>query len=246
VADAFESLAVIPNSTDNFDEVWCVVDRGNGKMIESMANRIIHTTDANDENVMLRENQIRLDSCVTYNASATIFEGLEHLEGLEVGILADGKVLDQATVTSSSVTTSTAYTKVCIGLPYYSDLETLDINAEFKDGSIHGSKVKVGNVMFRQVNSKGGYIGPDEDNLYEAFTDLIISRNQSELSFSPLDYDWTTQSVSDPDPYLFTGDIRKPLGAGWSKGGRTFFRQSDPVPTTITAVVPEVSVGKAV
>lgn len=247
MADLLESIAVIPQSTDNYDQVWAVVNRENGRMIEFFESRIITSEDANGEKVMLLEDQIRLDSCVTYNASATtIFEGLDHLEGELVSILGDGLSLAASTVTDGSVTTSSAVTKVAIGLPYYSDLETLDIEVGLPNGTVQGTKIKVGNIMYRFVESRGGKIGPDEDNLFEAFTDLIVSRNQSELTFSPDDYDWSSQNVNSPDPYLYTGDLRRPLGAGWKKGGRSFFRQEKPYPVTVTSVVPEVEPGGAI
>jgi hypothetical protein len=242
MADLFESITVIPNATEHYDQVWAVVNRANGRMIEFFENRLKFVEDG-DDMVVLREDQIRLDSCVTYNASATIFTGLDHLEGETVGILADGDVLDEDTVVDGSVVTSTAVTKVCIGLPYYSDLETLDIEVGVPDGITQGAKIKVGGIIYRFVDSCYGQIGPDSDNLYDAFTDLIISRNQSELMFSPSDYDWSAQDVSNAGPYLFTGDIRRPMGAGWKKGGRSFYRQTKPVSVTITAVIPEISPG---
>lgn len=242
MADSFESIASIPNSTDNYDQVWCVVNRSNGRTVEFFERQVITTTSDGNE-VMLREDQIRMDSCVTYNSSATIFSGLTHLEGEIVSILADGVSLAASTVADGSVVTSSAVTKVCIGLPYYSDLETLDIEIGLQNGTIQGSKVKVGDIMYRFVDSAGGKIGPDSDNLYEAFTDLIISRNQSEMVFSPLDYDWSSQDVTDPSPYLYSGDIRRPVAAGWKKGGRYFFRQEKPYPVTITSVIPEISPG---
>ena len=241
--DIIESIAQIPEPTYKYNQLWMIVNRVNGRMIEFMENRIITSTDADGDIVAILEDQIRLDSCVTYAASATIFTGLSHLEGETVGILANGYVLDQATVVSSSVVTSTAYPDVIIGLPYYSDLETLDIEIGLPNGTVQGSKIKVGNVMYRFVDSRGGWIGPNEDDIYEAFTDLIVSQNASELTFIPSDYDWTIQSVTLPAPYMFTGDIRRSLGASYKRGGRSFFRQVDPLPVTITAVIPEISPG---
>lgn len=94
--------------------------------------------------------------------------------------------------------------------------------------SIQGRVAKIGNVTFRLQNSRGGHIGPDADNLYDAFyQDALISCSGQDL----LDND------------LFTGDIRQPLGSGYPTGGRVFYRQIDPLPITIGAIMPEVSVG---
>ena len=165
---------------------------------------------------------------------------LAHLEGETVGILADGEVLDQQVVSDASVNVSTQYGEIHIGLPYASDLETLDIELQSKEGTLQGSKIKVGSVTYRFVNSRGGYIGADVDSLYEAFDDTKISQNVTQLEFED-DSSVTFNQAS----ALYTGDIRVPLGAGFSHGGRMFFRQIDPLPVTISAIVPEISGGKA-
>ena len=151
-----------------------------------------------------------------------------HLNGCTVAILADGEVLPQQVVTAGVITLDKAYAKVSVGLPYYSDLETLNIEVGLKDGSLQGRRIKLGNVMFRVENTRGGWVGPNEDVLYEAFPEAI---NEKLLA---LDH---------PTDAMFTGDIRIPLGAGYEDGGRVFYRQVDPLPVTINAVVPEVAAG---
>ena len=44
---------------------------------------------------------------------------------------------------------------------------------------------------------------------------------------------------------MFTGDLHVPLGAGYEDGGRVFYRQKDPSPVTINAIIPEVTPGGA-
>ena len=60
--DIIESISNIPNNTDNFDELWMVVSRTNGRNIEIMTPKVITVTDSNGDEVVLREDQIRLDS----------------------------------------------------------------------------------------------------------------------------------------------------------------------------------------
>ena len=102
-ADPIESIATVKDTTNNYDQLWMVVSRANGRFVEFMERKEVLSDDANGEVVAIRKNQIRLDSCVTYSASATIFSGLSHLNGETVGILADGKVLDQQVVSSLSL-----------------------------------------------------------------------------------------------------------------------------------------------
>lgn len=67
-----------------------------------------------------------LDSAKTYDATpATVFSGLEHLEGQAVWALADGVPSGPYTVTAGAVTLPAAASKVVIGLLFDVELETL-------------------------------------------------------------------------------------------------------------------------
>lgn len=153
----------------------------------------------------------------------TTFTGLTHLEGQTVSVLANGEVRDQATVSSGQITLADPASIVHIGLPYNSDLETLNVEIQSREGSIQGRKIKIGEVTFRFVRSRGGWIGPDSSSLYEAFAPSAVASG----------------SVAS----LTTGDIPKVLGGGYEDGGRVFYRQPDPLPVTIGAIIPKVSVG---
>lgn len=137
--------------------------------------------------------------------------------------------MDQQEVSGGQVTLGDSYSVAQIGLPFYSDLETLNISIPLKDkNSIQGRQAKVNNVSFRVHNSRGGYIGPNEDDIWEAFTQDAINQCSG-------------QNIDAIE--LFTGDIRVPLGSGFGDGGRVFYRQVDPLPITIGAIMPEVTVG---
>ena len=148
------------------------------------------------------------------------FSGLSHLEGQTVAILGNGEVYPQQVVASGEITISRACSKISVGLPYTSDFETLNVEMPIKTGTLQGRPVKIANVTFRLLSSRGGWIGPNEDTLYEAFTPERLS-----LGTAPL---------------LFSGDVREGLGAGYESGGRIFYRQVDPLPVTISAVIPEL------
>ena len=164
--------------------------------------------------------------CGTVGVVTSSVSSLAHLEGQTVAILADGEVLDQQIVTGGAITLPASYSQLHVGLPFISDLETVNIEVPLEDGTAQGKKVKIGNVAFRVMNTRGGWVGPNENLLYEAFNDAIITKLES----------------SDPK-LLLTDDIRVPLGAGYEGGGRLFFRNYDPTPVTINAVIPEVNFG---
>jgi len=168
-------------------------------------------------------------TCAFAGLATATMNDLGHLEGQTVSILANGVVLDQQTINSGSLSLGSSYSVVHVGLPFYSDIETLNVDVRLKDdSSIQGQRAKISNVIYRLRESRGGYVGPDSDNLYNAFS--IDAMNQS-----------SGQNIDDTD--LFTGDIRQPLGGEYSDGGRVFYRQVDPLPITIGAIMPEVDIG---
>lgn len=153
---------------------------------------------------------------------------LNHLEGQTVAIYANGTVMDEQVVTDGAVTFPSGLSLIHIGLPFYSDFETLNVEVPDKEGTVQARRCKINNVMFRLQDSRGGFIGPDEDNLWEAFTADAIRKSSG-------------QNINDDE--LFTGDIRQPLGAQFGDEGHIFYRQVDPLPISIGAVIPEVEYG---
>jgi len=155
--------------------------------------------------------------------AVTTISGLSHLEGKTLAVLADGNVVDGLVVASGAITLTTPASRVHAGLPYLSDLETLDLELNLAAGTTQGKLLKVSNVQFRFLNSRGGWIGPDEDHLDE------ITQRTNEPMGSPIE--------------LQSGFYKQPITGSYSEGGRVFFRQIDPLPVTILAVIPSVSIG---
>ena len=229
--DNIESICVIPS--DNFDEMWMVVDRANGRMIERFELRDKYTNVAGVE-TLLPETLVFTDSSITFaNTSAGYISGLTHLASSVVEVLADGVVLATQLVSASgSINLSSAYDLIGVGLPYSSDLCTLNIEVPLPDGSIQGRKVKISNVTFRLINTgEGAWVGPDEDTLYNAFSTQNLS---SAVENDP--------AVGSGNARLFNCDLRIALGAGYEQGGQVFLRQKKPKPITIGALIPEVSI----
>ena len=155
--------------------------------------------------------------------AVTSISGLDHLEGETLACLADGNVVADRTVSSGAVTLSRAASRVHMGLGYTTDLETLDLNYTTKAGTIQGRLKKVSKVILRFEDTRGGFVGPDADNLVE------MKQREFELLGQP------TQ--------LITGDREVVITPDWNTGARIFIRQTDPLPLTLLAVVPDVAVG---
>lgn len=70
IIDPIESICIIPNPTDDFDELWVVVNRANGRFIERMVRRLKESS-CGGTNVLLDE-QIFLDSAVSYDEGQVV------------------------------------------------------------------------------------------------------------------------------------------------------------------------------
>ena len=168
------------------------------------------------------EDAFFVDCGLTYSgAAATVISGLKHLEGKTVVALADGNVVSGLVVLNGAITLPQAAILVHVGLPYVSDIETLDIEAP--QGTIQGKTKKVADVTVRFEKSRGLMIGPSVDKL------VPMKQREYEVMGAPT--------------ALLTGDKKIILKPDWNSNGRIFLRQSDPLPMTILAVIPDLKVG---
>jgi len=221
----FESVAVIPEN--DLDAVYVIVKR----TINGATKRYVERMKPRDW--LVAEDAFIVDCGLTYDSTpATTISGLDHLEGMVVVALADGNVVTAddsgtpLTVSSGAITLPTSASKVHIGLSYTSDFETLDVDpvqSIIQRDAFRGKPLNVGEVIVKVKDSRGGYIGPDETMLND-----LPSREVSD-SYDPL--------------ALQTTEYRVSLEEDWTSNGKVFIRQTDPLPMTILAVIPDVDVG---
>lgn len=147
--------------------------------------------------------------------------GLDHLEAKSVKILADGNVVADAVVASGVVTLDRPASIIHVGLGYVPTLETLDL--DIAGQQIRDSKKKVKAISILVKESRGGFVGPDLDNLVEFKAD------------APEDFDDL--------PPLFTGLVDVNISGTWEETGRFMFIQVDPLPVTILAAIPTGDIG---
>ncbi|HBF39774.1 MAG TPA: hypothetical protein DDW50_20980 [Firmicutes bacterium] len=210
----YESVCTIPGN--GYDEVWFIINRDGKRYVERLPDRLPSTDPA---------DCTFLDCWLKYKGvPADEISGLNHLEGKTVNVLADGYVEKGLMVTNGKITLSREASKVCIGLPYVSDFETLNVDFATNNGTIQSRNVKISNVTLIFENSRGGYIGANFDKMKEV--------NQ-----------YSGQPSGTPIP-LYSGEYDESLAdGGYTKGGRICFRQSDPLPVTILAIIPDVTMG---
>lgn len=163
----------------------------------------------------------------TFAKCVTTITGLGHLEGKSVAVLADGNVVynytTPGTVESAQITIPSPSSKVIIGIPYQSDVETLNFDYESKTGTVQGRKMKISKLVLQMIDSRGGWIGADFDNMNETSA---------------------PERVTYDDPLaLYTGEIAEIMNAGYQDGARVCFRQNDPLPFTIATIIPTITAG---
>jgi hypothetical protein len=154
----------------------------------------------------------------SYTVPATVFSGLDALEGEEVAILGDGAVYPRQTVSGGKITLPYPASYVTAGLPYDSELETLSLEIPAGDGTSQGRTARLDHLYLRLFETLGGEYGPERD-----ITDILRPRSTDDPLGAP--------------PPLFTGDVRLTFPGGHNAEHRVHIRQSDPLPMTVLAIV---------
>lgn len=218
-----ESVACIPSPDGARDELWMVVRRtinGQTKRYVEFMERDFITVEG-----MEKEDAFFVDSGLSYDgAPATIISGLDHLEGETVQVLVDGATHPDRTVTGGQITLQREGSKVHAGLKNEAKLTTMRIEAGAEMGTAQGKRKRITNVTLRLLDSRGGKIGVDGGQM-----DEIMYRSSSD----PMD----------AAPALFSGDTDPiPFPGGYETEGRITIEQDQPLPMTIVAIMPTLTV----
>lgn len=210
-----------------FESVACVRE-GNGNALYAIIKREINgetkryierMDDRHDSQAI---DSFYVDSGLTYEGvPADDISGLDHLEGKDVAVLADGHVVNNMTVSGGSITLPYEASKVQVGLPYTSRIVTLRFD-HMEASSIAKNK-RSDKLSLRFINSRGGWVGQE-------------GRQIDEIK-------WREQSDNYEEIPLKTQDIDRPLSQGWSKDACIVIEQRDPLPMGILGIQPKVTMG---
>jgi hypothetical protein len=145
-----------------------------------------------------------------------------HLPNTIVTGLVDGVVIPPTlTDNTGHLNLPVAGSKVVVGLGYQSQLKTLPLTTG-PEAVSEGKRKIIPAITVRVDDTLGLKAGPDFDTLYP-IPDLAVTIT--------------------PPPQFFSGDARILLNTGWIENGQYCFQQDDPLPVTILAVIPEVTLG---
>lgn len=208
-----ESVAIIPNGAE--DQVWISVKRTVGET-EYRAIEYFETFDFGD-----KEDAFFIQSGLTYNGTATdTLSGLDHLEGQTVSVYADGAVHPDKTVSDGGITLDWEAEKIHVGLPYSSEIKTMDIEAGGSAGTAQAKVTFISQVDVRFLNSLGCQVGDGTT------MDVIPFRVYGD-NF-------------DESPPLFTGDKNVNFPSKYTKNKYIVIRQTQPLPMHVLGLFPRL------
>ena len=168
----------------------------------------------------------------------SVVTGLNHLEGLEVAILADGSVIPNQTVTNGTITLPHSYSAITIGLPFTAQVQTLYLDAPTGADTMQSKRKSIPAVTVRVEESRGYSAGCNQP-------DASTQANQATLPWTGMaETKERKASVHAGSSIpLFTGDDYITVNGGWDTKGQIAVQQTYPLPLNLLAVVPIYQVG---
>lgn len=216
----FEDVVVI--SEDDEDVPYFIVRRTVGGVQKRYIERL-HTREF--DNVV---DAFFVDSGLSYSGTPLATITLAHLKGKPIVALVDGNVVTGLTAnpTTGQVVLPNAGSVIHAGLAYTAEMQTLDLDLGQVAGlgSTQSRWMSVSEATLRVEKTRGIWTGPTRDNLVE--------------------YKQRATENWDEAIGAFTGDISITPNWDWTKGGTTWVVQFDPLPFTVLAIMPDVTVGR--
>lgn len=178
----------------------------------------------------------------TIAAPTSTPSGLNHLEGMQVSILADGVVVAPQTVENGTVTLPFDATQIKIGLGYICQLQTMYLEMPGAPVTVQGRRKQINNLTVRVEGTAGPFeIGSDQ---YDAsLTPGLVGAEWLSTSMTAVVPPIVPQNPLQPFG-LFTGDIYQNVQSamGYDKG-QIAVQQRNPLPLNVLALMPWWDVG---
>lgn len=213
---AFESVCVV--AENNEDVLYAVVRRVvNGstlRYIERMSSRQFAT----------QSDAFFVDAGATYSgAPVSTLSGLTWLEGKTVVALADGAVVQDLVVTGGAIALPVAASKVHVGLPYVTEMQTLPLAIENMPAGGQGTQKAINNAYVR-VNRTGLLqVGPTTARLVDVPT--------------------RTNEPYDSPPRLISEQVDLMVDPDWGEDAQLWIRSDTPTPLTVSSITMDVATG---
>ena len=153
-------------------------------------------------------------------------------DGTQVAVLADGAVLSSyatptwLTVENGSVTLDNFYAFIRVGLPYLSDVRSLDIDTQSEGQTAKDKPQLINRVACYFKDTRGVYVGtqPPWDDQIQPLENMTEFLPRMDESMGQM-------------PWAKTGIQIAAVDAQFAYGANAFIRQPNPLPMTLSAVV---------
>ena len=170
--------------------------------------------------------------------ASNVVGGLWHLNGQQVSVVADGMVVADVNdnsspaivVTNGSITLPNSYGVINVGLPYYTDVQTLDLD-DPKGETYMDKFISVPRVTMKIKDTGALWVGPD-------FTENLPTGVQMDRAKI------REFETYDSQTNLFTGIVPVSIDQRSGYGGSFAIRNSQPLPMTLLSLAPLVEVQK--
>jgi hypothetical protein len=214
-----EGVATIPSPNGDHNQLWLVVKR----TVNGQTRRYVEFLEEVFGPEHAQADAFFVDCGLSFSGAAVqTISGLIHLEGQSVAILADGAAHPARTVVGGSISLDRLASRIHVGLPYSTDIETLRPESGAALGTAQGQTKRIHGVTLRFIRTLGCKVGPSAARL-------------DEVPFRDGD------DPMDTAPPLFTGDKHVSLDSGHGEDGLVFVRQDQPLPLTLQAVMPRLA-----
>lgn len=157
----------------------------------------------------------------TVRKMVTTISGLDHLEGETINILADGAVQPAQAVATGAITLTIKAATVTIGLGYNSDMQQLRLEAGSQVGTALGKTRRIHRVGILVYRSLGLKIGMNFDTM-----DTVTFR--------------TSANPGSRAVPLYSGILDQNIDADYDFDNQLCIRQSDPLPSLILGIFPQL------
>jgi hypothetical protein len=154
----------------------------------------------------------------------TVIHALDHLEGQQVAVLADGGVVNDMVVQGGSITLPAPASNVTVGLAFQAQLQTMYLDVGNEANTLQGKRKKINALTVRVKDSRGLKAG-------RTFQTVTPIKEMNRVTLMGL-----------PVP-LITADERIVMDPLWDVPGQICLQVDDPLPATVLGVIPEITVG---
>jgi len=216
------SLASIPSGDGTNDDLWIAVEReidGNNVTYIERMNKEFSLNSVFNSSTSILDKMVYCDSAILYRPGGTftVVPGLDHLEGEEVTVVADGACYGTFTVSGGQITMNESHTEAIVGLPYEGTLKTLNLEAGSALGNSQGALKKYDQMLVRLSRTIGLQYGFEDGRL-------------DDIEFRPVDL-----PMDQPIP-LFNGDKNVIFPLNFDREGRVVLKQILPLPCRVNAI----------